>query len=268
MRLVQLAVKSLVLFAAFIVTANAWSATVRVEAIVGEAVVVFEDIDCPETVYSVPTGEVARTNPVTCEAIIALSTVPDDVGKVVWLIANADPDDQAAIEEALADLSVSELAMVVTVLQNNQQHLGTDDATVVDTIASIVAVNPEAAETVVLTATVLNPSAAEAIVAAAVAAAPEKASSIQDAADRATDISQEFKDNQSTPSGDSAGEDGEGGESDSEDVESDPDVEVVSITETEPEAEPARPPESAPPPVDTTTPPGGAIDTGEPPSPE
>ena len=50
-------------------------ATIRVEAMVGEAVVVFEDIDCPEAKWlECPPGEVAQTNPVTCETVVALST--------------------------------------------------------------------------------------------------------------------------------------------------------------------------------------------------
>ena len=94
------AVKPLLLLTFLLTTAtNTWSAegsTIRVEAMVGEAVVVFEDIDCPDDVYTVPTGEAAEANPVTCETLVALSTVPDNVGSVVWAIAQADPDDPAA----------------------------------------------------------------------------------------------------------------------------------------------------------------------------
>ena len=57
------AVPSLLLLLLF-AGANAWSAkesTIRVEAMVGEAVVVFEDIDCPDDMVQVATGEVVET---------------------------------------------------------------------------------------------------------------------------------------------------------------------------------------------------------------
>ena len=162
------AVKTLLLLTFLLPAAtNTWSAggpAIRVEAMVGEAIVVFEDIDCPDDVYSVPTGEAAEANPVTCETIVALSTLSDNVGSVVWAIAAADPDDleaASAIADQLAGLTVAELAMVVTVLQNNQRHLGTDGATVVRIIGVIVTVNPAAAATVVLTGSVLDPGNAE-----------------------------------------------------------------------------------------------------------
>ena len=132
---------------------NAWSAKnppIRVEAMVGEAVVVFEDIDCPEEVVTVPTGEVAQTNPTTCETIVALSNVSDNVNGMVWAIAAADLDDPtelAAIQSQLAGLTTAEQTLVIVVLNNNAQHLGTNQQTVVSTIAAIVAVNPRAAAT-------------------------------------------------------------------------------------------------------------------------
>ena len=57
-------------------SAGAKDPSIRVEAMVGEAVVVFEDIDCPEgEIVRVPTGEYAQTNPATCETVVALSNV-------------------------------------------------------------------------------------------------------------------------------------------------------------------------------------------------
>ena len=236
----------------------AWSAegsakgkgpTIRVEAMVGEAVVVFEDIDCPEgEVVRVPTGEFAQTNPATCETVVALSNVDDRVNDVVWAIAAADMDDPAqlaAVEAQLASLTTAEQAMVIAVLNNNARHLGTNQDTVVATVAAIVRVNPDAAATIVLTATVLAPSMAEVIVEAATEAAPEQAENIQEASDSAGEINREFQDNQAPLSGPVTSEDGEGGAED-------PDVEVTSITEAEP-------PPAVRPPIDTSVPPGGAL---------
>jgi hypothetical protein len=253
---VQPAVKTLLLLT-FLLTAstNTWSAggpVIRVEAMVGAAVVVFEDIDCPDDVYTVPTGEVAQTNPVTCETVVALSTVSDNVSVVAWAIAAADPDDpeaMAAIDAQLADLSVAEQAMLITVLHNNQQHLGTNDATVIATVGRIVSVNPAAAATVVLTASVLDPGNADAIFAEAIAAAPEQAENIQQGQDVAEEIREDFTENDPAPSTE---EESDGGSGEGEEVE---EVEVISVTEGE-----TPPPESpVDPPINNEIPPGGAI---------
>ena len=262
------AVKTLLLLTFLLTaTANVWSAggpVIRVEAMVGAAVVVFEDIDCPDDVYLVPTGEIAQTNPVTCEAVVALSTVSDNVSVVAWAIAAADTDDpeaKAAIDALLADLSVAEQVMLITVLHNNQQHLGTNDATVVATVGQIITVSPAAAATVVLTASVLNPGNADAIYAEAIAAAPGQGENIQEGQDIAEDIREEFTENDQASSTD---EDSDGGSGDSEAVE---EVEVISVTEPEAEAPP--PPESpVDPPINSAVPPGGAIPVPPPASPE
>jgi hypothetical protein len=256
---VQPAVKALLLLPFFLTaTTSSWSAdgpSIRVEAMVGAAVVVFEDIDCPDEVTTVPTGEVAQTNPASCETIVALSTVPDAVGVVAWAIAAADPDDpeaQAAIDALLANLSVAEQVMLITVLHNNQQHLGTNDATVVATVGQIISVNPAAAASVVLTATVLNPGIADAIYAEAIAAAPGQGENIQQGQDTAEEIRQDFTENDQ---GSSTEEESDGGSGEAEGVE---EIEVVSVTEPEPEAPP--PPETpVDPPINSEVPPGGAI---------
>jgi hypothetical protein len=261
---VQQAVKALLLLP-FLLTAttNTWSAngpSIRVEAMVGAAVVVFEDIDCPDDVTTVPTGEVAQTNPATCETIVALSTVSDAVGVVAWAIAAADPDDpeaKAAIDALLADLSVAEQVMLVTVLHNNQQHLGTNDATVVATVGQIISVSPEAAASVVLTATVLNPANADAIFAEAIAAAPGQGENIQQGQDVAEDIRQDFTENDQASSTE---EESDGGSGQSEEVEV---VEVISVTEPEPEAPPPPPETPVDPPIDSTVPPGGGLEGGD-----
>ena len=133
------AVPSLFLLVLFAST-NAWSSkspTIRVEAMVGQAVVVFEDIDCPEdTEVRIPTGEVGEMNPVTCETVVALSNVSDKVNAVVWAIAAADPDDleaAGAISALLGDLTSAEQALVIAVLHNNAQHLGTNNDTIIAT---------------------------------------------------------------------------------------------------------------------------------------
>jgi hypothetical protein len=167
---VQPAVKTLLLLTFLLTgTTNTWSAdgpVIRVQAMVGAAVVASEDSDCPDDVYTVPTGEAALTNPDTCETIVAPSTVTDNVGVVAWAIAAADPDDpeaKAAIDALLANLSVAEQVMLIAVLQNNQQHLGTNDATVVATVIQLLAISPAAAGTIVLTATLLGPDNADII---------------------------------------------------------------------------------------------------------
>ena len=169
----QPAVKALLLLTFLLTgTTNTWSAdgpAIRVQAMVGAAVVASEDSDCPDDVYTVLTGEAALTNPDTCETTVALSTESDNVAIVAWAIAAADPDDpeaKAAIDALLANLSVAEQVMLIAVLQNNQQHLGTNDATVVATVIQLLALNPAAAGTIVLTATVLGPDNADAIFAA------------------------------------------------------------------------------------------------------
>jgi hypothetical protein len=162
---VRSAVRPSLFLIVFLVTAgtNTWSgerSSIRVEAMVGEAVVVFEDIDCPDDVYRVPTGEAAITYPDECNAVVALSTVSNKVNDVVWAIAAADPDDLGAAAEIkilLAGLTTAEQALVIVVLFNNAQHLGTNDATVIRTVGAIIEVNPAAASVVVMTASVIDP---------------------------------------------------------------------------------------------------------------
>jgi hypothetical protein len=250
---VRPAVKTLLLLTCLLTAATtAWSVegpTIRVEAMVGAAVVVFEDIDCPDDVYTVATGEMAQTNPVTCETVVALSTVSDDVSVVAWAIAAADPDDpeaMAAIDALLADLSIAEQAMLITVLHNNQQHLGTTDATVIATVGRIISVNPAAASTIVLTATVLDPGNADAIFAEAIAAAPDQAENIQRGRDAAEEIREDFTANDPAPSGEGESDGGSG---------EDEEVEVISVTDSE-----TPPPESpVDPPINSAVPPGGAL---------
>lgn len=161
------AVKALPLTALLLITAaNAWAAAdaVRVQAMVGEAVVAFENIDCPDDVFVVATGERALTNPSDCEALVALSELPDKVGTVVWAIAALDLNDPAAlqaIEALLSTLNTGEQVMVIAVLENNAHHLGTDDSTVVATVQSIIVLNPDAAGVVVGAAVVLDPGNAD-----------------------------------------------------------------------------------------------------------
>jgi len=256
---VRLAVPTLLLLTLF-TTAGAWSAdspSIRVEAMVGEAVVVFEDIDCPDDMVLVPTGEVALAQPSTCQTIVALSTVSDRVSAVVWAIAAADPDDPeaaAAIKTQLTGLTTAEQALVIAVLHNNAAHLGTNAATVIATIGAIVAVNPSAAATIVLTASVLDPANAAAIISAA--SAPGQAEKVNNAAKTAEEIRKEFEHNQQSQPG--AEEYTGGGE-----------VEVISITEEEPLPPPAPPaPPTVNPPINNNVPPGGAVPRPPPQSPE
>ena len=192
----RLAVPTLLLLT-LIAATRAWSAdgpSIRVEAMVGEAVVVFEDIDCPDDMVLVPTGEVAQTQPSTCQTIVALSTVSDRVSAVVWAIAAADmndPEAAAAIKTQLAGLTTAEQALVIAVLHNNAAHLGTNAATVIATIGAIVAVNPSAAATIVLTASVLDPANEGAFISAA--AAPGQAEKVNNAAKTAEEIRQLFQ---------------------------------------------------------------------------
>jgi len=234
---------------------NAWSAKnppIRVEAMVGEAVVVFEDIDCPEEVVTVPTGEVAQTNPTTCETIVALSTVSDKVNAMVWAIAAADPDDPAAaaaIQAQLAGLTTAEQTLVIVVLHNNAQHLGTNDQTIISTIGSIVAVNPRAAATLVMTASVLDPGNSQAIIEAATV--PGQTESVQQGAAAAEDIRQDFEENQQ---GGPGGDDYDGGAGVGETP-----VEVISVTDPPAQGQPQQPPPNVRPPPNNQVPPGGAI---------
>ncbi|MGL4565630.1 MAG: hypothetical protein ACRCVD_10070, partial [Halioglobus sp.] len=158
--------------------AGAWaveSPPVRVEAFVGEAVVVFENIECPEEVIRVPTGDAAETDPDKCEAIVGLSNVPNKVSDVVWAIAKADLDNPAvvdSIKSQLAGLTIGEQTLLVAVLHNNAATLGVDKTKYLNTIRLIVTVNPAAAPSVVLTASVLDPANADAIKGAALEGAP------------------------------------------------------------------------------------------------
>jgi hypothetical protein len=220
---------------------------------VGEAVVVFEDVDCPEEVVTVPTGEVAQTNPTTCETIVALSTVSDKVNAMVWAIAAADPDDPAAaaaIQAQLAGLTTAEQTLVIVVLHNNAQHLGTNDQTIISTIGSIVAVNPRAAATLVMTASVLDPGNAPAFIEAATG--PGTTESVQQGVEAAEDIRKDFEENQQ---GGPGGDDYDGGAGVGETP-----VEVISVTD--PQTKP--PPPNVKPPPNNQVPPGGAIPTPRP----
>lgn len=241
------AVSSLLLLIVF-ASANAWSAkspVIRVEAMVGEAVVVFEDIDCPEgEEVRVPTGEVAENNPVTCETVVAISTVSDKVNAVVWAIAAADPDDleaAAAISTLLAGLTSAEQALVIAVLHNNAIHLGTNKDTIVATIRAIAEVNPTGVSVSILTSAVLDPELAGEVISAALEGGGD-VGSIMQAGEAAEQITRDFVGDQRGVG--STGETG-GGE--------DSDVEVTSITDSGP-SDPIVPTS-----INTQVPPGGAI---------
>ena len=254
-----------------IATNGAWGAKgpeVIVEAHVGAAVIVFQNIECPDVVYDVATGEMAVTDPETCDTVVQLSTVPDDIADIAWAIAN-DPDALDNLAEDLADLTDGELALLATVLQNNQQHLGTDDQTTIDFVAKIAEVNPEGAAVVVLTATVLNPSAAEAILAAAVASSPGYVQPFTDASNEGLGIGDELtplSDDGAPPGGDGTTDDvGEEGE------QGDDNVEVRSVEDADdgqaPEEDNTPPGGPSSNTGDNTVPPGGG-DIPGPQSPE
>jgi hypothetical protein len=234
-----------------------------VEAHVGAAIVIVgkDDGDCPEGMVPVPvpTGEAIETNPVTCEAVVSLATVPDDVSNVVWLIANGDPSDPE-VQEALAELSNGELVMVVTVLQNNQQHLGTDDGTVIDTIQQIASVAPAAAPVVALTSVVLGADPDAVIGAIIEGQAPEPI--VEESIERieeGAEIREDFSEEQEPPGGtDESAVDSESEIDDSGETGGEDDVEVVEVIETDTTGDGGSdvpPPRLDPP----TVPPGGSI---------
>ncbi|MEM1153344.1 MAG: hypothetical protein AAGI44_04335 [Pseudomonadota bacterium] len=208
---------------------------VRVEAFVGEAVVVFEDIDCPEEIVTVPTGQVAVTYPEECETVVSINTVPDPVADVIWAIAETDPDDIEAIEELLVGLTTSEQTLVLVVLINNSDHLGTDTDTLLSTITAITRLNPDATPLMVLTGVVLDPDNQDDIITAALIGAPDQVDNIDDVIDVSDEIINEFRDNQPGPDGE------------------DPNVEVISVDEEQPPPLPEIPP----PPINNRVPPGG-----------
>ena len=251
------AVKTLLTPTLLITAATAsWSVSaqpIRVEAHVGEAVVVFEDIECPDTVVPVPTGQKVQTNPVTCESVVSESTVPDDVNEVVWLIANADPSDPAteqAIQDALVGLSNGQLAMVITVLSNNQQHLGTDDNTVIETIRNIASAVPSAAPIVALTSVVLGADPDAVIGAIIDGQAPE--SVVEESIERIEEggeIKEELQEGQEPP----------GGTEETPVTDDEDSVEVVEVIETETTDDGGSSIPPPPPVAPPTVPPGGSI---------
>lgn len=208
---------------------------VRVEAIVGEAVVVFEDIDCPEEIVEVPTGQVAVTYPEECETVVSINTVPDPVGDVIWAIANTDPDDAEAIEQLLVGLTTSEQTLVLVVLINNSDHLGTDTDTLLATITAITRLNPDATPLIVLTGIVLDPENQDDIITAALIGAPDQVDEIDDILEVGDEIINEFQDNQ--PPGPD---------------EEDPNIEVIEVEDEQP-----APPDIPRPPINNQVPPGG-----------
>ena len=235
--------------------AGTWAAQspkVRVEAFVGEAVVVFENIDCPEEVIRVPTGDAAETDPDKCEAVVGLSNVPDRVSDVVWAIAKADLDNPAVVESIksqLAGLTTGEQALVVAVLHNNATTLGVDRTKYLNTIRLIVTVNPKAASTVVLTASVLDPGNADAIKGAALEGAPGQADNIGKAADAAEEIRQDFTGNQP----------GQGADGETPGGVGKPEEEGPEVVEIKDKPTPPKPN-----PPNNNVPPGGAVPTPSP----
>jgi hypothetical protein len=234
---------------------------VRVEAMVGEAVVVFEDIECPDNYFLVPTSEAIETLPATCEVINARPSEDEKVGSIVWAIAQTDFDNPEAVEAlqalvAAAGLTASEAAMVVVVIQNNPQHLGTDDSYVINAAKVVVQDNPAAAPLVLLAGTVGNPALADELAAAVIETAPDFVEQVDEVDDLAEDIIEEFQDD--GPLQEGGGEEEEAGG----DAAAGEGAEVITITEPDtgpPEQE--TPPADVPPPPtsDPTVPPGGSI---------
>ena len=217
---------------------NIWASErspVRVEAMVGAAVVVFEDIECPEDVVEVPTGQVAITYPDECDMVVGLNTVSDTVSDVVWAIASTDPDDAEAVQDLLVGLTTAEQTLVIVVLINNAQHLGTNDDYVIATMAAISRENPGAVPLLVVTGSVLRPDLQQDIIDVVKIAAPEEIENIDLGVVIADDIVEDFQDNQQPGPGDDDYTPGTGDDSD---------VEVISVEDQQPQ-----------PPVDTPKPP-------------
>ncbi|MEH6590029.1 MAG: hypothetical protein V7746_07240 [Halioglobus sp.] len=232
---------------------GAWSADdpgseisrVKLEVMIGEGTVVLEDAGCETRSYVVGTGYSAKTTPSECDAVLTESDVSDAVNSVVQRISSCDPDfreAREAVAELLGELSPAELSMLVAVIINNAHHLCIDDRTIIETIGAIAVANPEAAASTVFVAAILDPDNTKPFTDAAKAAAPDQADNIEQAADTAEQIKEDL--NAGAPTtGDPAG------------------PAIVELVEEE------APPEApAPPPVDTSVPPGGSIP--DPPSPE
>ncbi|MEM9255710.1 MAG: FecR domain-containing protein [Pseudomonadota bacterium] len=113
-------------------TIEVQDAVVVVKAVVGEAVVQFEDDDCPEKIYIVATGTTAETNPVTCEAIIETTTERSKVDALILAIAEGED-----ITEALAELSESEQSLVIAVIINNAETLNVTESMITDIVNSL-----------------------------------------------------------------------------------------------------------------------------------
>ena len=116
-------------------------AVVNVEAMIGEAVVVIDDSDCPEKSYIVPTGKSAQTDPVTCETVLTASTSENLINALAYALA-ANPNDPD-LEEQLAELTPAELEVLVVVINNNADHLDMRPDDVVDAINTITQTRPD-----------------------------------------------------------------------------------------------------------------------------
>lgn len=113
---------------------------VHVKAMVGKAVVSFNEGDCPDVIHVVATGKTAETDPTTCTVVIKTTTERSTVDALVWAIANAEDDE--TIEALIAQLSEAEQVMVIVVLTNNAAQLGINDGIINDTVNRIGRASP------------------------------------------------------------------------------------------------------------------------------
>lgn len=163
---------------------------VNVEAMIGEATLVQENVAGEKDVIVVTTGTATQKDPSTGKILLAPATVPNPVNEVVHAIAAAAPDAStrlpndegcslgkdpqrlvpqpdydeataAVIESELKQLSPGDLMMVIAVLINNANHLCIDATTVADTVSLIATVRPEEAANMAFVASLLDPEHAD-----------------------------------------------------------------------------------------------------------
>jgi hypothetical protein len=232
---------------------------------VGTGVLVIEDVECDESMFLVPTDEEVEFDPTTCEVLTGQARKPDKVGDLVWAIAETDFGDplQVAALEALvaeAGLTPAQAASIFVVIQNNEQHLLTDNSHLIGAAKILVGALPESAPLIVLAGSVGNPDFAPELIDAVIDSLPEGADEIKSEVEETPILTEDILETfQGEGAGQGAvdGEDGGSGVVDSAGEQVDPTV--ISIQDNPP------PP---PPQTGNTVPPGGGGAPPQLPTPE
>ena len=124
----------------------------------------------------------------TGQSSVKPNTTTDPVSQAAIDIA-ANPDDPAAIAQALSNLSDADAIVAIAALINNAGHLGVDDSALLSSaIGNAAAAIPGLAAALAYVGSALSPDNSQAIVDAITKAAPDQADAIQAAGGSGTNL--------------------------------------------------------------------------------